>query len=123
MLGAGVDKISPTVILDKMKNEGVFTDFLQYLTVSGTMNMSQFANDRWNNIHSIVQADPLINEKGLNFSFLNNENIPQNTELAKLIEKLYSQHGEKVDTVGDFPHQSSIQLTAYSSVMRTSGLA
>ena len=43
MLGAGDDKISPSQILDKIQNESIFNDFMQYLSMCGPLNLNLVA--------------------------------------------------------------------------------
>lgn len=90
MLGVGIDSITPCQILDKVKNEVVYSEFLQYLTVSGSMNMQLFANKEWNNLAQVAQSDQKTKDLNLDLSFLNEKSVPLNTELAKYLQKLYS---------------------------------
>ena len=44
LLGYGVENVTPSQIIDKVKGEMVYSEFLQYLTVSGVMNLQKYAN-------------------------------------------------------------------------------
>ena len=57
MLGIGVSKISPTQILDKIKNENIYVEFMQYLSMCGPLNLKLVASDKWNNISQIVSRE------------------------------------------------------------------
>ena len=50
MLGVGVSKITPSQILDKIKNENIYVEFMQYLCMCGPLNLRLVAEEKWNNI-------------------------------------------------------------------------
>ena len=47
MLGSGDDKVTPSQILDKIQNEPIFNDFMQYLAMCGPLNLKMIAPDKW----------------------------------------------------------------------------
>jgi len=55
-LGAGDDNITPAQILDKIQNEQIFTDFMQYLSMCGPLNLRLVAPDKWGMVQHLAES-------------------------------------------------------------------
>jgi len=89
MLGAGQDTVHPSQILDSIKNEAVFSDFMQYLSMCGPLNMRLATPDKWAHLSEIASTDSTLKDKCLDLTFLDQLYMPKNEELGTFIEQIY----------------------------------
>ena len=63
---------------------------MQYLAMTGPLNMRLAAPEKWANIKEVVEKDASLKERGLDLGFLDEINLPQNVDLGSFVEGLYS---------------------------------
>lgn len=71
-----------------VKSDPVYEDFLQYITMSGPLNLRLVAPSKWHTLLNVAQKDQNVWNQDL--QFLNEFYIPSNKELGQYIDKLYS---------------------------------
>ena len=73
--------MDPSKILQEAKNEPIFEDFMQYIAMSGPLNLRLIAPEQWHKLAEIAN-----NQSGLgtprDLHFLNQLYIPSNKELG-----------------------------------------
>lgn len=47
LLGLGSENMTTSQVIDRVKNEPIYSDFLQYISISGPLNMHLFAEHKW----------------------------------------------------------------------------
>lgn len=83
--------IEPQRILTEARNEPIYEDFLQYICMTGPLNLRLIAPEQWHKLSKMVQDSGTgFSQKGIETHFLNQLHIPSNKELGQYIEKLYN---------------------------------
>lgn len=68
--------------MNEVKNEPIYDDLLQYICMSGNLNLRLVAPDKWNKFKDIVANDKNLSSRNFDLGFLDELNIPQNVELG-----------------------------------------
>lgn len=72
LLGSSTQQISPYNLEFEIKNEPIFEDFLQYISMCGSFNLRLVAADKWHSFKLIVQKEKTLQQmKNLDLNFLN----------------------------------------------------
>ena len=86
LLGNRETPMHPFQIVDNVKNEAIFNDFLQYLAMCGPLNLRLAAPDKWGNVQQIVKKEPSLRDRNIQLGFLDEIYVPKNIELGLFIE-------------------------------------
>ena len=89
MGGSQNQAVQPFKLLNEVKHEPIYEDLLQYISMSGPLNLRLVASQKWNKFKDIIGNDKNLASRGIDVGFLDEVNIPQNPELGQYIEKLY----------------------------------
>ena len=84
---------NPIQIMEAIKNEPIFNDFLQYLTMSGPLNLRLAVPEKWAMIKAIAQKEH--KDKRIDLGYLDQFYAPLNTDLGSFIETLYEGMGDE----------------------------
>lgn len=74
--------IKPYKLLNEVKNEPIYDDLLQYICMSGNLNLRLVAADKWIKFKDIILKDKNLSNRNFDLGFLDELNIPQNVELG-----------------------------------------
>lgn len=82
--------VNPTRLLAEIKNEPIYDDFLQYITMCGAQNLRLVAPDKWHTLNQLLKSDEQLKHLNPNdYGFLNDFYLPKNLELGSMLENLY----------------------------------
>jgi hypothetical protein len=70
-----------------IKGEHAYEDMLQYISMSGPLNLRLVAPGKWHSLSKVSKKDQ--NLQNLDLKFLDEFYIPSNKELGQYIDKLY----------------------------------
>jgi hypothetical protein len=62
--------------LDEVKNEPIFDELLQYICMTGNLNLKLVAPDQWEKFRDIIQKDNNLSSRNFDLGFLDEMNIP-----------------------------------------------
>ena len=82
-----VGTVNPQQMLWDIKGENSYEDMLQYISMSGPLNLRLVAPTKWHSVSKVASQDP--NLQNLDLKFLDEFWIPSNKELGQQIDKLY----------------------------------
>ena len=87
----GKNVANPIRMLQEIKNEPIYDDFLQYITMCGPLNFRLVAPDKWHAVKNIIKTDKSLSHINSNeFAFLDELFIPQNVDLGNMLEAMYA---------------------------------
>lgn len=93
-IGISTTKV-PYKLITEMKNEVIYDDLLQYLSMCGPLNLRLVAADKWHQFREIIEKDVGLAHTNMNLNFLNELYVPKNKELGTFLDRLYN--GTKED--------------------------
>jgi hypothetical protein len=119
LLGLGSENMTAVQVVDRVKHQTIYSDFLQYVSISGSLNMHLYARSKWENMIRVIAEDPALREKNIEFDFLNKDTIPTNQELGQVIQELYSAHdmtrSESKNMIMNSPYQGGSTYTIHKT--------
>jgi hypothetical protein len=68
--GSSSAAVQPFKLLNEVKNEPVFDDLLQYICMSGPLNLRLVAPDKWNQLKNITVKDLALAKRNIDLGFL-----------------------------------------------------
>ena len=93
-IGISTTKV-PYKLITEMKNEVIYDELLQYLSMCGPLNLRLVAADKWHQFKEIIEKDVGLANTNMNLNFLNELYVPKNKELGTFLDRLYN--GTKED--------------------------
>lgn len=66
----------PYKLMSEMKNEAIYDDLLQYLSMCGPLNLRLVAADKWHQFREIIEKDVTLLNNNMNLTFLNGLYVP-----------------------------------------------
>lgn len=89
MIEGSIDTKDPSKLLNHLKYQPIYSDFLQYICMTGPLNLRLVAQPQWNSFANILNKDPIMAQRKVDLSILDGIHLPNNKALGKLIAELY----------------------------------
>ena len=80
----------PYKLMSEMKNEPIYDDLLQYLSMCGPLNLRLVAANKWHQFQEIIEKDATLLNNNMNLTFLKGIYVPTNKELGTFLDRLYN---------------------------------